>query len=327
MSTETSQDAIAPAETAPAPDAESSENPTKPTNRKWLHVTLRILAWTVAVLVALLILALIFRDILIKGAVTGIGSWLTGTNITLEKFETSLVEGDVRIVNLKIANPNGYEKPYLLELGSFYLNLDMPTLLADPLVIEEIEVNGLRVVGEFRKGGKFNAVELMENLQKKVPASEVRETAPETIDPEAVRETPASRDDAAEDEPPRRIISIKMISIGNSSATVYDDRVGIPVVMPLAYSSSGLQFAESRESVIVLLNNLALQMQKTCSGVANAGELVTDAGKQLLDSTGSVGKQLLDSTGSVGKQLLDSTGKAGKKLTESSKKLIEVFKF
>ncbi|MCI5778695.1 MAG: AsmA family protein [Lentisphaeria bacterium] len=319
MSTETTQDAAASAvdaETAPAPASESPEQPEKKRNGKWLRVTLRILTWTVAVLAALLILALIFRDMLIKGAVTGIGSWLTGTDITLEKFETSLVEGDVRIVNLKIANPNGYEKPYLLELDSFYLNLDVPTLLGNPLVIEEIEVSGLRVVGEFRSGGKFNAVELMENLQKKVPASEVRETAPETIDPEAVREAPESRSDDAADEPPPRTISIKMISIGNSSATVYDDRVGIPVVVPLAYSSSALQFEESRESIIVLLNNLALQMQKTCSGVANAGELVTDAGKQLLDSTGKAGKQLLD-----------STGKAGKQLTESGKKLIEVFKF
>ena len=77
-------------------------------------------------------------------------------------------------------------------------------------------------------------------------------------------------------------------------------------------------------------------LEYACSGVANAGELVLDtgkllinstgdAGKQLLDTTGDVGKKLLDTTGDAGKKLIDTTGDAGKQLHKSGKKLLDAF--
>ena len=81
----------------------------------------RAVGWTLAGLLVFILLLLIFRDFVITRAITGVGGWLTGTKITLEKFETSLSEGDVRITNLRISNPDGYARPNLLELDSFYI--------------------------------------------------------------------------------------------------------------------------------------------------------------------------------------------------------------
>ena len=91
--------------------------------KKIIRKILKIFAWTAAIIAALLIVLLCFRDSIIKSCVTGIGSWVTSSEITLENFETSLLDGEVKIINLQIANPKGYAKPHLLSLESFYLKI------------------------------------------------------------------------------------------------------------------------------------------------------------------------------------------------------------
>lgn len=294
---------------------------------KFLRRVLRFFAWVFAIILILAVLLVIFRDTIIKNTVTGVGSWLTGVEISLENFETSLSRGELKINNLQIANPNGYDKSHLLQLDSFYLNIDVPSLLTDNIVIEEIDVNGMRLIAEFKRNGKFNAVELTENIQQKVPAP--AEADPETVDKEAVAEEENVNDDNDSQEPAarRKNVSIRQIDVSNSNATVYDDRVGIPVTVPLVYSSAELNLAPTGKSLVLQLHDLALQLQYACSGVANAGELVVDTGKQLINTTGDAGKQLIDTTGDAGKKLLDSTTDAGKQLTESGKKLLDAFKF
>ena len=301
---------------------ENGENTAKPEKKKskLMRRILRVIAWIFAVILLLLAILIVFRDTIIKNSITGVGSWLTGVEIKLEDFETSLAEGDVKITNLKIANPKGYDKSHLVALGSFYLNIDLPSLLTNNIVIEEIDVNGLQLTAEFNRNGKFNAVEIVENIQNKVPAPAGDDGT--AGDNEAVAEnTPDDNNDAA--PAPQKNISIEIIDVSNSNATIYDDRVGIPVSVPLVYSNTDLQLAESGEDLLAQLHDLALQLQNACSGVANAGELVMDTGKQLIDSTTDAGKQLTDS----GKKLIDSTTDAGKQLTESGKKLLDVFKF
>ena len=245
---------------------ENNDTQAKPEKKKskLLRRILRVTAWIFAVILLLLAILVVFRDTVIKNSITGVGSWLTGVEITLEDFETSLSEGDVKITNLKIANPKGYGKSHLVELGSFYLNIDLPSLLTDNIVIEEIDVNGLQLVAEFNRNGKFNAVELVENIQKKVPAPADSQTADSKDDAES---NPADEDNA---EPaPQKNVSIQIIDVSNSSATIYDDRVGIPVSVPLVYSNTDLQLAESGEALLAQLHDWALQLQNACSGVSN----------------------------------------------------------
>ncbi len=295
---------------------------------KFLRRILRIFAWFLAVLLIMLALLVIFRDTIIKNTVTGVGSWLTGVDIAMENFETSLTRGELKINNLKIANPAGYDKSHMFELSSFYVNIDLPSLFTDKIIVEEIDVNGMNLVAEFKRNGKFNAVEITENIQNKIPAP--AEADAKTVDKEAVAEedndnsgdTPSSAP-----EPAQKTVAIHRIDVSNSSATVYDDRVGIPVSVPLVYSSIDLQLSASGEALVTQLHNLALQLQYACSGVANAGELVVDTGKQLLDTTGDAGKKIINTTGDAGKILLDSTTDAGRQITESGKKLLDAFKF
>lgn len=262
---------LRPAKKSDAPSPETSENEGAKKGSR-LKKTARIVGWTLLAILLILVLLVIFRDFVITKSITGIGSWLTGTKITIEKFETSLSEGDVRITNLKIANPDGYDRPSLLELDSFYLNIGVKSLLSDTILIEEIDVNGLRLTCEFSGKGRFNLVHLVDNIEEKIPPDDKPKEKPENP----------------------KTVSIDTLNVSNSSITVRDDRVGVSVPLPLVWSSSQTSFKESGNSLINILADWARFMQDKCNGVANAKELFTDAGKKIWDGTGSAGKKVVD---------------------------------
>ena len=261
--------------------------------KKRIRKILKIFAWFAAVILALMILLLCLRDSIIKSCITGIGSWLISSEIKLEKFETSLLDGEVKMINLQIANPQGYAMPHLLNMESFYLKLNPASLFTDSINIENIDVSGLTVVGEFDKNGKFNATELVQNIKNKFPGS-------------ANAKSDSSGDPAG---PPadeaKKTVQIGNILLNDSNAVITDDRVEIPVQIPLYFSSSSLSLDITDGNLLERLEYLAGQMQYSCTGVANAGELVIDTGKQIINNTGDAGKKLLDNTGSTGKQILN----------------------
>ena len=304
--------------------------------KKLVKGIIRGIAAVFILLLLLIIILLTCRDTIIHNVITKGGSLITGVEISLDKFETSLTDGELKILNLKIANPKNYDKQYLLELDSLFFSLDLNSLGSDEIIINEIDINGLRAVAEFNRIGKFNIVELTENIQQKFASSENEPTSAPAN--ESATSSLPEAEQVVEEESPQKSVVINKLTVSNSNAIICDDRVGIPVSMPLVYASNDLMFKQTGKSIVETLNDFAKDMEKSCSGVANAGELVLDtgkqlldttgnAGKQLLDSTGNASKQLLDSTGNTSKQLLDSTGNAGKQLSESGKKLLDAFKF
>ena len=309
-----------PNESASGVDSNCADsNVEPPKKRKFWRRLLKTAAITLgcmlSVLLILIIILVSFRDRIIKTVITQGGSWATGLEITMDKFETSLTDGELIIVNLKITNPAQFEKPYLLELDSFFISLDINSLNQDEIVVKSIEVDGLKAVAEFNDSGKFNVVALAENLEQKFP--------------------PAENEPEPSEKPAKSII-IESIAIRDSNAIVYDDRIGIPTFVPLVYNSNNLSFETSNESLIQAFDSFASSLEYACSGVANAGELVLDtgkllinstgdAGKKLIDTTGDAGKKLLDTTGDAGKKLIDTTGDAGKQLHKSGKKLLDAF--
>lgn len=288
--------------------------------KKIIRKILKIFAWTAAIIAALLIVLLCFRDSIIKSCVTGIGSWVTSSEITLENFETSLLNGEVKIINLQIANPKGYAKPHLLSLESFYLKINVASLFSDTINVETVDVSGLHVVGEFNTKGKFNAVELVQNIKNKFPESTPPESESEETTPtETAPET--ENNDAKQ-----KNVAVDNISVNNSSATITDDRVGIPVQIPLYFSSADLSLEITDGNLLEQLDTLAKQLEYSCTGIANAGELVIDTGKQIINNTSDAGKQIINSTTDTGKKLLDNTGNAGKQILNKAVDLFNVKK-
>ncbi len=304
----------------PVNQENAPEKKSKKKTKKIIRKILKFFAWIAAVILALVIILLCFRDSIIKSGITGIGSWVTSSEITLEKFETSLLDGEIKIINLHIANPKGFAMPTLLKLESFYLKLNMPSIFSNTVNIETIDVSGLSVVGEFNTQGKFNAVELVQNIKNKFPSSAPTPQTTENDSPEDSSVEPES------DDVEQKNVDIGSISVTNSSATITDDRVGIPVQIPLYFSSADLSLEVTDINLLEQLDTLAKQLEYSCTGIANAGELVIDTGKQIINNTSDAGKQIINSTTDTGKKLLDNTGNAGKQLLNKAVDLFDIKK-
>ena len=92
-------------------------------------------------------------DGFIREAVEIHGSEITRTEVTLDRVAIDPVSGRGRLEGLKIGNPEGFETPSAVELGAFSIELDMATILSDPVVIKEIVIDEPGVTYELGAGG------------------------------------------------------------------------------------------------------------------------------------------------------------------------------
>ncbi|MBN1558494.1 MAG: hypothetical protein JW951_10165 [Lentisphaerae bacterium] len=145
---------------------------------KWLKWILGI----VAVLLVVVFLAVtFFMGGIIKTAVETMGPKVTGVPVTLDGAEFSLFTGKVRLNGLVVANPEGFKTPSAFELGDFRIDLSVPSLFGDTIVIEEILIDGPHVTMEGSLKGS-NIKRLMEQIEERAGPKDAApgpEAAPE----------------------------------------------------------------------------------------------------------------------------------------------------
>ena len=244
---------------------------------------LRGVGYTFGVIAVLLVLAVIFRDTLIKNCITGVGSWATGLNITVGNFDTSLTEGSVTIENLCISNPEGFNRPLLLELGRFHVDADMGSLLSQTIILEKIEVSDLHFVSEFTKDNKFNLGVVNENIQKRFGKVEPK--------PENAPEPPP----AAED----KYLLIRDMNI-SLSLIMQHDMIGLPLSLPISYKQKDMKLTISEKSddfsFVRSFNDFVEYMEYITSSSIKAGGLIVDTGKTVVEKTKQTTQQVFDKT-------------------------------
>ena len=130
----------------------------------------KILKWVgivFAAIFALLILALIFRDPLIRLSTGVVGSYLTGTKVRLGVADTSLFKGYVRIGEFTVDNPEGYNaKKKAIQLGEVYVKIRIGSLFTKKIEVEEVNVKGLKVYCESSLTG-LNLLDILNHVKEK----------------------------------------------------------------------------------------------------------------------------------------------------------------
>ena len=162
------------AETATEPSAAAEEaktaDPAADKKARRRRLTKNILKWTgisLAVIFALLLLAILFRDPLIRFSVNTVGSYLTGTKVRLGVADTSLFKGYVRIGKFTVDNPEGYNpKKKAISLGEVYVKIDIGSLFTKKIVVEEVNVNGLKVYCESSLTS-LNLLDILNHVKEK----------------------------------------------------------------------------------------------------------------------------------------------------------------
>lgn len=124
-----------------------------------------------AVVFALLLLALIFRDPIIKVTTGLVGSSLTGTTVKLEKVDTSLFRGYVRLGGFSVDNPEGYSASRkAIQLGEVYVKIKIGSLFTKKIEVEEVYVNGLEVYMENTLTG-VNLIDILNHVKEKTKST------------------------------------------------------------------------------------------------------------------------------------------------------------
>ncbi|MBE6355927.1 MAG: hypothetical protein E7058_02295 [Lentisphaerae bacterium] len=120
---------------------------------KWLA---KISCYALVLLFFLLVAAIVFLDPLIHFGITVAGSRLTGCQISADKVEISISQGYLKIINLQVANPDGFSSGNMLTADSLYCSIVPQTVFADTIIIRELEVRNLRIYPEISAEKKLN---------------------------------------------------------------------------------------------------------------------------------------------------------------------------
>lgn len=96
-------------------------------------------------IIVLTALFLIFFSVIAKGAIQNVGPLVTGVPMKVNAVLFNAFTGKFSIKGLVIGNPEGYTSKHALKLNDFHVDVDMSTLLARKLRIEEIRINGVEL--------------------------------------------------------------------------------------------------------------------------------------------------------------------------------------
>ncbi len=116
--------------------------------------------------IVLLIAAVIFYiDRIASEAIERGGTAALGLETRVGLVRLGLLSAELSLSDLTVANPEGFEAPYLLKLEKGELALGLSELRADPIVISRIVLSGIELNLE-RKRGRTNYGVLLENLSR-----------------------------------------------------------------------------------------------------------------------------------------------------------------
>lgn len=118
---------------------------------------------TCIVLVLLAVVALFAMDALVKQAVEAKGTALTGGKVTIGSVGISPFLGKATFKNITIANPRGFKSENAFQIKTVEIKAGIGTLFADPLVVQEVDINAPEVTYEVSFSGG-NMAALLKNI-------------------------------------------------------------------------------------------------------------------------------------------------------------------
>lgn len=134
----------------------------------------KALKWTLIIVPLLLILIIgivIWRlDSIARSQIETQATASTTLTTTLKAAHISIFGGTVKLDDLKIGSPKGFDAPTMFALDNVGVQVSYGELRQNPIRIAEITVNGPKLVVE-QKGGKLNLQAAMDQMPKSEPST------------------------------------------------------------------------------------------------------------------------------------------------------------
>lgn len=135
----------------------------------------RLLIILIIVAVSLATLG-IFKDLLVKSAVTILLTNVTGAKIHIDSLSFGLFNSKVKIKGFKIYNPKGFPEGVLLNLEDINVHYDLGGLLGKRIYLKNVFVDLKEVVVIRDKEGKLNVDSLKISKSEKAADKPVKKT-------------------------------------------------------------------------------------------------------------------------------------------------------
>ncbi len=127
------------------------------------------LGWIVLGAVVVLIVALgagvLWIDSLAKLGVEKGGSYALGVDTHLDRLNLKILQGELTMTGLRVANPQGYRGDTFLKSGKFELTMKPASVFGKTIQVTKFELDGLDLFIEQRPGGS-NVGTILDHLKR-----------------------------------------------------------------------------------------------------------------------------------------------------------------
>lgn len=112
----------------------------------------------------------------VKTKIESVGQQVTEQNVTVNQVDIQLTKGAGSIFGLNLPNPSQYNYPSAFSLGEITLDINIESLIEEPIVLDAIVIKKPEAFVEFTKAGNANIKELIDTIEKNLPKSQATET-------------------------------------------------------------------------------------------------------------------------------------------------------
>lgn len=345
--------------------AESAEEiPPAPVKKKSILKKILITIGIIfGALLALIVLAIIFINPIVKNIVPPVASKILKVQVEIDNFDLKLFSGSVTIGGVRIHNPKGYDTPYAFELGKFYVKVDVASVFSDKIIIEDITIEQMNASLEFRMRSKNlfedfdiipynNLSEISDNIKGK-PVEPTAKTAGEATDttqdsddaektastdntaaeksdpaPQEVPEENAANDTAEEkktDTPPakQKKLIIRKLALKNCSFTVQGIKIPFPDVT-VTDIGDGKPLGDFAEIVYDEVMNAVFDAYKaSLPALRDVADAAKKAGKELTDYAKNQGEKIYQDVKNRGLDAVESIKQEGEKNIRDAKEKLK----
>ena len=293
---------------------------------KAIKVIGKILLWTLAIVVVLLLALPLWIGPVVKGVANTVAPRITGTDFHLGEFGLNPYTGTLHVGDMQLANPTNFSEKNAVDLKSFDVDFAMTSLVfGKKYRVESVEVDGIVIHSDFPKGDNF--MQILENAtgDEAEPEAEAQEGEQPDVEPKAPKaeETAeiAKSEQAEEDE--SKGVQIDRITLKNVTI-----KYGLPVKIPMdieltgigAESEYGASFAEVWDAVFT-------KVKSALTAVGGAiGDLGKGAASALKDAGGATADSLKDAGGAAADSIKDASGAAADAIKSAGDGLKGLFK-
>ena len=285
--------------------------------KKPLKTVGKILLWTLAVIVVLLLALPIWIGPVVKGVANAVVPGITGTDFHLGEFGLNPYTGTRHVDDMQLATPTNFSEKNAVDLKSFDVDFAVTSLFSGKKYrVEFVEVNGVFVHVDVPKAANF--LQIAENA---TGGGDDGEAAEETADVEVPEdqkieapqaESPEAQTEDAQEEKESKGVQIDRITLRDVTV-----KYGLPVKIPMDLELDGIG-ADSEYGAAFMDVWVAVR-DKVMSAVTSVGGAAVDLGKSAAGALKDVGGAAADS-------LRDAHGAAKDALKDAHEGIKNLFK-